>query len=393
MEPEEGLTPPGGPGSAFSVRYLPEGEEVVLHARGWGRFALAAFLAFWLCGWAAGEVVVFGVLLWLIAGSTFRDLAPDLARHVPEVSGSVPWLVVAFLLVWFVFWTFGGLSTVWHLLRLLLGSDRFVFGPGSVTVRQAVGPFGRPRTFRRGEATAVRVRRRDGALVLLSGTKEHHLTGGGKREEKEWLAAKVRQALGLPEPAAAPAPAEPGGPAPEPPADWTAVPLPGGGVRLVASAASQRRTAGCAWTAALAAAGAAAWFVAGAGWPPPEDRRAAGLAFAGLIGAVVSLLVLLALWVSFARKEWEARPGVLVRVLRFGPWGRRREVRVQRFAVEWSKDSDGDEWCDLKALGPGAPLRVTRAMNDARSVVGFGRFLAHHASTGLDVAEEAAEEA
>lgn len=392
MEPEEGLTPPGGPGSAFSVRYQPEGEEVVLHARGWGRFALAAFLAFWLCGWAAGEVVVFGVLLWLVAGSTLRDLAPELARHVPEVSGPVPWLVFAFLLVWFVFWTFGGLSTIWHLLRLLFGSDRFVFGHDSVTARQAVGPFGRARSWRRGEVTAVRVRRRDGALVLLTGTKEHHLTSGGTREEKEWLAAKLRRALDLPEPTSLPVPEPPPGAAPPPPDGWEAVEMPGGGARLVASAASWRRTAGCAWTLALVVAAAAGWFVAGAGWPPPEERRAAGLAFAGVVGLVVSLLVLLAAWVTFARKEWEARPGVLVRVLRFGPWRRRREVRVQRLAVEWSKDSDGDDWYDLKAFGPGAPLRVTHSMNDARGVVSLGRFLAHHASVGLDVAEEAAEE-
>ncbi|MDX9736366.1 MAG: hypothetical protein RBU36_19710, partial [Thermoanaerobaculia bacterium] len=47
-----GPPPPSAPGGTVSVRPLPNGEEIVLRATGWLRLLPAAFLLFWLCGWA-----------------------------------------------------------------------------------------------------------------------------------------------------------------------------------------------------------------------------------------------------------------------------------------------------------------------------------------------------
>jgi len=54
------------------------------------RWGVVAFLIFWLCGWAMGEVFALGALF----------------------SGGTPWPVKLFLLVWVVFWTIGGLAAI-----------------------------------------------------------------------------------------------------------------------------------------------------------------------------------------------------------------------------------------------------------------------------------------
>lgn len=84
---------------------------------GIGRYGVAAFLAFWLCGWAFGEIFVLGALLGGGLGGASL-----------------------FLIGWLGAWTVGGafaISALWHLLRsprpesINLGVDRFRHDPGS----------------------------------------------------------------------------------------------------------------------------------------------------------------------------------------------------------------------------------------------------------------------
>ncbi|MBK6407660.1 MAG: hypothetical protein IPF66_23160 [Holophagales bacterium] len=63
----------------MEVRSLPDGEEIVLRPTGMLRYLPAAFLAFWLCGWAVGEAVVLVLLL--------GPAAAPLLEAAREVSG------------------------------------------------------------------------------------------------------------------------------------------------------------------------------------------------------------------------------------------------------------------------------------------------------------------
>ncbi|MCP9859925.1 MULTISPECIES: hypothetical protein [unclassified Cyanobium] len=67
-----------------------------------GRFFVAAFLAFWLCGWLAGEVFAVS-LLWKLL-STFLTTG----------QGTLP--ATLFLLVWVSFWSVGGAAALHHLV-------------------------------------------------------------------------------------------------------------------------------------------------------------------------------------------------------------------------------------------------------------------------------------
>jgi hypothetical protein len=98
-----------------------EWEGITLYWRipvpGAQRYSGAAFLAFWLCGWAFGEVMV----------------AAQLARG--------GWHL--FLIGWLGAWTIGGgcaIYALWNLLRpsrpesVTLGEDLFVYDPGAAPV-------------------------------------------------------------------------------------------------------------------------------------------------------------------------------------------------------------------------------------------------------------------
>jgi hypothetical protein len=103
-----------GSGGGFDV--------VMRRARSAARWRQTAFMAFWLCGWTAGEVIV----------STL------LARHfflgVP-VGGTRPGKgppPVGFLSVWLIGWTFAGFFAWGKLVLLLLRRERWRFEAGRV---------------------------------------------------------------------------------------------------------------------------------------------------------------------------------------------------------------------------------------------------------------------
>lgn len=369
------------------MRPLPDGEEIVLRATGWVRLLPAAFLLIWLCGWAVGELVVLLILLGPLADplvTTLRELLPGPWPHLPRFSDWPPWPVLAFLAVWFVFWTWGGLGAVWQLLRLLAGSDRFVTRPGGFSLRPGAGPFGRTRDFPATEVSAVYADVRRSRLVAVVGGSEKVLCSGTPLPVAEWLAARLRAALGLPDPTAADSGEREAEASAEPPvpADWTAQPLPEGGVLLSAPPARSRKTAGC--SLAVAVVGTAGFvallFAAGV------RREAPGGAL--LFGLVVIAVDLLCLWAAFARESWLLGPGLVARVRTLGPWERRREVRRGTLAVSVSTDSDDDDWFRLEARGEGRPLRIANRMSAGPEVLAFARYAARHSGFPLDVPRE-----
>lgn len=390
MEPDEGLSLlPGTRPTGVEVRLLPAGEEIVLRPRGRLRFLVAAFLAFWLCGWAVGEVVVLLVLLGPLAAPLaqgLRELLPGPLSRLPVPGGWPPLPVLAFLALWFVLWTFGGVTAAWQLLRILAGSDRYLLTSGGFSLRRGVGPFGRSRAFGRPEVTGIVDDRRRSHLAALVSGKEVLLSVGLPADVSGWLAHRLREAAGVLPP---PAPLDASHDAGEPPVpeDWVAAPADGGGVVLAAPPSRSRKTSGCALTvAALVTLGLVALLLAAG--PRDAGRNAGGLVVATLLALFV---VAVCLWAAFARESWRFRSGSIERTWRFGPLVRRREVRDGTLVLTATTDSDGDDWFDLTARGAGGALRVARRMNAGPDVFAFARYAARQSGFALDVTPEARE--
>lgn len=369
------------------MRPLPDGEEIVLRATGWVSLLPAAFLFFWLCGWAVGEIVVLLILLGPLADplvATLRELLPGSWPRPPRFAGPTPWPVLAFLAVWFVFWTWGGLAAAWQLLRLLAGNDRLVTRPGGFSLRPGAGPFGWTRDFPASEVSAVFADVRRSRLVAVVGSSERILCSGTPLPIAEWLAARLRAALGLPEPTLA-SPGERDDEAsaePPVPADWAARPLPEDGVLLSAPPARSRRTAGCALAVAVVVSAGFVALLLAAG----VRRESPGAAL--FFGLVVLAVDLLCGWAAFARESWLLGPGFVARVRTLGPWERRHEVRHGTLAVSVSTDSDDDDWFRLVARGEGRPLKMANRMNAGPEVLAFARYAARHSGFPLDVPRE-----
>jgi hypothetical protein len=363
-----------------SVRPLPDGEEIVLTPTSWVRFPIAAFLAFWLCGWAVGEVAALAFLLGPLATPILeglRELLPGHWPRPPRVDGFLPWPVLAFLAAWLSLWTWGGLGAMWELLRLLAGSDRFTVRPGEFTWRRAAGPFGRHRLFTAPEVTALFAEPRRSRVVARVRGKEILLSSGTPANVAEWLAARLRSALGLPHPGAAADAEAASVAAPPVPAGFRAEPLPEGGVLLGPAPEKSKRASGCGLTAVALVTSAFVAFLVVSG------RETAGVTL--FFAAATLSIDLLCLWAAFARKTWLLRRGSLSRSVRVGPWERRREVRRGTLAVTLSGDSDGDDWFTLEAKGDGMSLRLAREVNDGSTVLAFARFAAFHTGFPLDV--------
>ncbi|MFN7990419.1 MAG: hypothetical protein U0529_23320 [Thermoanaerobaculia bacterium] len=381
-------------GGRIEVRPLPDGEEIVLRPTGVLRWFAAAFLAFWLCGWALGEAVALVLLLGpfaapLVEGA--RELFPGLVGSAPAGPASLPLPVCAFLAVWLAAWTWGGLSAAWELLRILAGSDRYLLRPGSVVYSRRAGPFGRARELRAGAVEAVVHRPRKSQLLAVVAGKEVPLSAGVPPEAGPWLAGRLREALGLDAPGATGATGE-ALPETEPPvpSGWRARPRPEGGVVLDAPPARSRKTAGCALLAAFVVTAGAGVLLAAA-FAGKGPSGVTGVAIAATV--VATAVDALCLWAAFARDAWVLGRGRVERVRRFGPWSGRRGVRNGTLVASLSTDDDRDDWFTLEARGEGGTLRLARSMNSGPEVLAFARFAAWHSGFPLELPREVREAA
>ena len=393
------IPPASARGGHVEVRSLPDGEEIVLRPTGMLRYLPAAFLAFWLCGWAVGEAVVLVLLLGPAAAPLLeaaREVLPFGVGRVPLPSGSLPLSVLAFLALWLTFWTWGGIGAAWELLRLLSGSDRYVLRPGSFTYRRAAGPFGKTRLFRAGSVGAIVDRRRKSQLAAVVAGKEILLSVGVPAELGPWLAGRLRAALGLQGSGGATESRGAGAEAsaaivPPVPSQWQATPRPEGGVILAAPSGKSRKTAGCALLVAFVVTSGAGALVAAAARNSGRIDGIVGLATAGCVLAIA--VDALCLWTALARDAWVLTRGRVERVRRIGPWIRRRAVRKGTLAAMLSTDDDGDDWFTLEARGDGGPLRLTKVMGSGPEVLAFARFAAWHSRFPLELPDEVREAA
>jgi hypothetical protein len=166
---------------------------------GSARFAGAGFLAFWMCGWAAG---------WFFA-----------ARAIVLGQGH------PLLFVWFAFWTFGGVVVVWKLWDIIrsvrpefvrLEADRLEYYPGrgpSEDRSCAELPSGTVVPVTPSPATAAdRSAVRGFAIDRVNDRQRLYFDLDGRRveiggclteSERAWLLAVLQRWLGDPRPAPA----------------------------------------------------------------------------------------------------------------------------------------------------------------------------------------------
>jgi len=180
-----------------------EGWEAVFRARGMGRYFIGAFLGFWLCGWAAGEVAVLGILgygVWALANGM-----PLFAQATAEAEpASTPLVAVfavgGFLLVWLGIWTFGGTKAIFQFLRLVVGEDRVVVGRDSLRMIEKAGPFRRTREVPRRDIVRLFFKgRSQPALMVATASTSYAVVSLAEGSELEELRDLLAQELEIPE--------------------------------------------------------------------------------------------------------------------------------------------------------------------------------------------------
>ncbi len=154
------------------VTLLPDGVEITIPER--RNLLVAAFLGFWLCGWAVGEVSVLGMLMRGQAGP-----------------GGF------FMLAWLGGWTIGGGMALYAWLRMVLGKERIRLRPDALVVFREV-----PGWVRRNEYDATQVtglRALPVATVPFFGSRIDVFGTSGGSIAFDYGARTVRLASGLDE--------------------------------------------------------------------------------------------------------------------------------------------------------------------------------------------------
>jgi hypothetical protein len=301
------------------------------------RFGIGAFLAFWLCGWAAGEAFALRWLVWSVLGGA----GSPAARAAAQPMG---WVMGGFLLVWTIFWTIGGVAALFHFVRLMAGVDRLTWTPETWELRRAAGPFGRTRSIPSPDVRGLYIKRTNGPLMLETSQRTFEVTSFGTPQERHQALEQFGARI-------------PPRPESELPANWIAE-------RDIEGLTRVRRarfeSPGClAFVAIIAILPLlfAARFRS-------EIPRSATIAVASL-GLLLSALFL---WGLFSQREWHARQGYLARHVRWLSWSRTTPIDPSSLNIERSTDSDGDERASLVGMAGGRKITLLSSINDDREV-------------------------
>lgn len=355
------------------------GWSVTLRPEGVARFFVVAFLSLWLCGWIVGEGFAGLTLL-----SGLRDLlAPRLEipglRHMSGRMPANPWPVLAFLAVWLVFWTMGGLFAFWTVLRMWVGHDVVAWDHDGVRVRECVGPFGRARALAWGEASLIAVQAR-GRIVVHARRGLWPVTGGGSADDRrvlgEWLTSAWRDSRG--------AESEAGTAVREAPHGWVVTRGDDGRERLERDRRGARPGAVLFGLFAVAIGGfgfAVAWNGRGDG---------AGIVIAATICALLAFaFAALASWLATGSETLQAGEGRLVRERRWMGRSWRRELTTPTLRMVRERDSDGDDRWTLVASdsGPGSPVTLASELHAPGSARALGLWLASRLGVTLEMPE------
>jgi hypothetical protein len=173
---------------------------------GIARYAAAAFLGFWLCGWAVGEFFAIGMLLSMVFG------IGGIGFQGPAGGGEL--CVSLFLFGWLGGWTVGGAAAIYAFYslvrprqpeRLVFGPDALDYDPGTSLLwppnRQEMrqNPFAmwkqaRARRIPRAQAGKVLVERvgERQRLTIDVGAERVEIGPSLSEPEREWLADVLR---------------------------------------------------------------------------------------------------------------------------------------------------------------------------------------------------------
>jgi hypothetical protein len=355
--------------------------RVRLRPSGCANFVAVPFLAFWLCGWAVGEVAVLTILVRSFGIDFTFPLPGAIGKLLPHGDPQISGAPIVFMFVWLTFWTFGGLAAMTTLLRQIGGADVIELRPDEWNSWRGILMFGRERVFHIGDAGSIYTRRKDNALVALVSGKEVLITNLGTATERAWLRDQIaaRYSVALPENRiAALQTAE--GEIVLPP-QWTSEPLADGSTEVSASAQQRRGLRGCLaiFTGILEgiiALPALIHFV---------THTASAADYVRALFAVAILAGAFALW--NAKERWSVREGILTHDLAIGPYRKSERFTGGVFSVTSTRDSDDDESFVLELAPSDAPKRRLYSGSDQTAVIGFARFLAAKTGWRLEVPE------
>lgn len=301
--------------------------EAETRSEGLLRLLPAAFLAFWLCGWALGEFAVLGILIGGAAGLMKGGLPP----------GAMAAFLFLFLGLWLSLWTLGGWAAGGELLRLLFGRDALVVRPGSLRVTRSWGLFRSVDEVRFEEVAGIDRHGRGHALQLrLFDGRVLPLLPHAGREELAGLEAALRRRL------------------PTPRSDR--LPVPEGFITTLDGAGRSQLVT----QPALREQHARFWMGFGAVLGGPLTvyalRESQGRAFNLLCAAAVAVMTALLVVAQRGSEDSLTVEGrQLTRRRVWGPWRREERREVDSLRFESTTDSDGDECFELRADGPQGP--------------------------------------
>ena len=308
-----------------------EGWVVRLKPRGASRFISAAFLAFWLCGWAIGE----GLVLWILVKGGYALLTgtpPDPGREPLELAPALA--MGAFLVFWLLLWTIGGIAAFAALLQLLWAEDRISAKSSGVTLQWLRGPFRGTKEYARDRLRGFDVASRKSSLVLETDRERVILSELGTAEDRVAAAGSLRNEMGL---------AEPNPKTIALPKGWEEIITPEGERAVVPDRSVRRAQARTATIAAIVMSVVAFVVVRDAG-PKP-----ALIPIAVITTLATAALAWGAAWLAWGRTEYRIGSRSITVRRRFRSRvrdlmeGRRLEVTVQ-------SDSDGDDQFLLDVL-------------------------------------------
>ena len=343
-----------------------------LRATGWSRYIDAVFLFIWLAMWAVGEAVALFLIGAMLASAVAAALGRPLALsgRVPPTDGMVS-VFLLFLLLWTALWTAGGVAAISHLLRQIAGQDIVQMNGATLRLTKRAGPFRRRREIPLTSIRRVRIRGgRTTDVVIDTADGTRSVSDLGTTVERtalrDWLATGLR----LPDADAARLIER------ETPPHDRDVELRGHEA-IVSQPTRRGRMIGARVTwgvAAILSLGFVDMLRRGLATTPTGGERAAL--------AATALVVALAAWVTFGRREWIAAPGRLRVQWRFARWAlRQRTFDSAMLQVEHYRDSDGDDRYTLVVRAGARRAVLASALHDHYELLALAEWLA--ARTGF----------
>ena len=311
-------------------------QEYTFRPHGLGRFLIAAFLLFWLSGWAGGEIFVTAIL-----GKGIYALV----NHQPLFSASAPLelgpalAIGAFLLVWLSLWTIGGLAAIRYLLQMVWSKDRIAVEGDKLLSVHHLGPFRSTRSYALSDIRRIFVREFKVAphgLTIQVGAELVGLSDLGTLDERAEAARQLSQTLGLPD--------EDTGPESVAlPDEWQEAYSSSGERLLIPNPKTRHKQALIVSVWALIA-------LTGAVLLAMKSLENSNLwAFTAIVTLVASWLLKKALWFYRGRMEWRIGRNQLIYQRRYRDKVS-RQIVVRGLELEESTDSDSDCWYELSGV-------------------------------------------